>query len=104
MFVDEEAAQHLRRHPLQQLHIALHLVAIQAIEHATSKLGAQRHIQGALQVRARGAADPALLFVLAEELLQDPLCLYGRDIVQLGDGTTQALHLFATQPLEDLGS
>jgi hypothetical protein len=67
VLVDDVFGQPFRRSPLQARHLGPDRVAVDVVQHAVRDVAAQRHVQRALQVAARGAVHAALLAVIVEE-------------------------------------
>jgi hypothetical protein len=79
--------QPLRRGVLQARHHRADRVAVDRVQHGIRDLAAQRQVERALQVVARGAMQAALLAVVVEELLERGL--HGVDL----DAAHPAHHL-----------
>jgi hypothetical protein len=67
VFVGDVFGQPLRRGPLQARHLRTDGVAVNIVEHAVGDVAAERQVERALEVAARGAVHAALLAVVVEE-------------------------------------
>ncbi|MNN77477.1 hypothetical protein D3C81_1939440 [compost metagenome] len=55
--------------PLQTRHAVADLVAVDTVDHAAGDFAAQRFLQNAAQITARGAVDTALLAVIIKKVV-----------------------------------
>ena len=103
VLVDDVFGQPFWRGPLQARHFWTDGVAINVVQHAICDIAAQRQVQRALQVAARGAVHAALLAVVVEEGLHGRFYGFDLDAAHARHHLRDFQQFFARQAAQHVG-